>query len=159
MNSWRNSFLMTLKVWRDGFYQRTSLFELDLCFYIGHQHAPCPSANSLQQILVINMNGAHHLNVQFCTCEGTPDWVESYRQLLRMGWYPASFSRPKTAFTFDLLDTYHKFTLQGKLNLYDFYSSIMQKTNNCGWKKIIVSLYIFTGDISLNRTPPLVPVS
>ena len=27
----------------------------------------------------------------------------------------------------------------GKLNLYDFYSSILQKTDNCGRKKVIVS--------------------
>ena len=137
-----NPSLTTLKVWRDGFYQRTSLSELGLYFYIGHQHTPCPSATLPQQILVFDMNGVHYLNVQFCSCKETPDWVEYYRQLIRMGWYPASFNQPKTAFTFDLLDTYHKLTLQGKLNLYNFYWSIMQKTDNCGRKKTIVSPHI-----------------
>lgn len=85
------------------------------------------------------MNGIHHVNVQFCTCTESVGWVENYRQLLRAGWYPASFERPKTAFTFDVLDTYHKLSLQGKLNLYDFYLSILQKTDNCGRKKVIVS--------------------
>jgi CxC2 like cysteine cluster associated with KDZ transposases len=56
-----------------------------------------------------------------------------------MKWYPASFDRPMTAFTFDLLDTYHKITLQGKHNLYDFYASIIQKSDNCGRKKVVVS--------------------
>jgi len=55
-----------------------------------------------------------------------------------MRWYPASFHRPKTAFTFDLLETYHKVTLQGKLNLYDFYHAIMQKSNNQGRSKPMV---------------------
>ena len=96
------------------------------------------------------MNGAHHLKVQFCACEEDPDWVENYRQLLRMDWYPASFDRLKTAFTFDLLDTYHKLTLQGKLNLYDFYLSIMQKTDNCGREKTIVSRDNITGTVTLN---------
>ena len=64
---------------------------------------------------------------------------EHYRQLLRMRWYPASFHRPKTAFTFDLLETYHKVTLQGKLNLYDFYHAIMHKTDNQGRSKPLVS--------------------
>ena len=59
--------------------------------------------------------------------------------MLRMRWYTASFDRPSTAFSFDLLDTYHKITLQGKLNLYDFYTSIMKKSDNCGRKKVIVS--------------------
>ena len=115
---------------------------MGLVYFIGHGHTPCPSVEPShhQQILIIGLNGAHHVNVQFCGCEKTPGWVEHYRQLLRMRWFPASFDRPKTAFTFDLLDTYHKLTLQGKLNLYDFHASIMQKTDNCGRKKAIVSL-------------------
>ncbi|KAF9782109.1 hypothetical protein BJ322DRAFT_1009547 [Thelephora terrestris] len=127
--------LHRIEAWRDGFFQRTSLLELGLCFYIGHHHTPCPSAEDSHEILITDLNGAHRISVEFCACEEAPDWVENYRQLLRIGWYPASFDRPKTAFTFDLLDTYHKLTLQGKLNLYDFYSSILQKTNNCGQKK------------------------
>lgn len=135
------------KVWRDGFYQRTTLLELGFHFYIGHQHTPCPSTDAFQPILVIHSNGADYVNVQFCACEEAPSWVEHYRQLLRIGWYPASFDRPKTVFTFDLLDTYHKLTLQGKLNLYDFYLSTMQKTDNCGRKKTIVSLTVTVSDI------------
>ena len=56
-----------------------------------------------------------------------------------MGWYPASFDRPQTAFTFSPLDTCHKLTLDGKLNLYNFYPAIMEKSDNCGWKKDVVS--------------------
>lgn len=85
------------------------------------------------------MNGSHKVRVTFCLCDPTAPWSERYRQLLRMGWYPASFSRPRTAFSFDLLDTYHKVTLQGKLNLYDFYLSIMQKSDNQGRSKPAVS--------------------
>ena len=131
---------MSNQVWNGGFFERISLKDLDYCFYIGHQHTSCPSSGSATQtILVIDINGVHHLNVQFCTCTEDVQWVEKYRQLLRIGWYPASFERPKTAFTFGILDTYHKIALQGKLNLYDFYLSILQKTDNCGRKKAIVS--------------------
>lgn|ERR1700753_1991559 len=90
-------------------------------------------------LLVVSDNGVHRLNVQFCTCTETPQWVENYRQLLRIGWYPASFGRPKTAFTFNVLDSYHKLALEGKTTLYNFYLSIMQKTDNCGREKVIVS--------------------
>lgn len=151
-----NPLLTASKVWQDGFYQRTSLLELGLCFYIGHHHTSCSSAMNFHQILVIGLNGAHPVNVQFCACKGTPGWVEHYRQLLRIGWYPASFDRPKTAFTFDLLDTYHKLTLQGKLNLYDFYLSIMQKTDNCGQEKAIVC---FPATASCSSTNPYFPQS
>ncbi|KIL55653.1 hypothetical protein M378DRAFT_17762 [Amanita muscaria Koide BX008] len=47
-----------------------------------------------------------------------------------MGWFPATFERPKTAFTFDMLDLFHKITLQGKTTLYDFYHSILHLTDN-----------------------------
>ena len=140
------------KVWQDGFFQRTSLLELGLCFYIGHHHTPCPSAEDFQEILVTGLNGAHRVNVQFCACDMAPDWVERYRQLLRIGWYPASFDRPRTAFTFDLLDTYHKLTLQGKLSLYDFYSSILQRSDNCGQNKAKVWFAVTANDCRLTYT-------
>ena len=70
--------------------------------------------------------------------EGAPFWHEHYRQLIRMGWYPASFNHPRTMFSFDLLGTYHKVTLQGKLNLYDFYLAIMHKSDNQGRTKPVV---------------------
>lgn len=134
------SHVTLLQMWSDGFYQRTTLLELGHSFYIGHQHLPCPSSKpSFRKILVIDLNGAHRVNVQFCACTQSSKWVEPYRQLLRVRWYPASFDRPKTAFTFDLLDAYHKLTLQGKLNVYDFYTAIIQRTYNCGGKKMFVS--------------------
>jgi hypothetical protein len=85
------------------------------------------------------MNGWHKVRVVYCVCDMDVPWNERYRQLLRMHWYPASFSRPRTAFSFDLLETYHKLTIQGKLNLYDFYLSIMQKSDNQGRSKTLVS--------------------
>jgi hypothetical protein len=45
---------------------------------------------------------------------------------------------------FDLLDTYHKISLQGKLNLYDFYNTIMQKMDNCGHLKAQVCGFVST---------------
>jgi hypothetical protein len=147
------SFLTFGQVWNGNFFEKTSLNDLGYCFYIGHQHLPCPSSDpKTQALLVIDVNGVHHLNVQFCTCTEDTGWIEKYRQLLRIGWYPASFRQPKTAFTFDLLDTYHKIALQGKLNLYDFYSSIMQKTDNCGRKKVTVSRISFHGPFTFTDT-------
>lgn len=85
------------------------------------------------------MNGWHIVRVGFCACAASAPRDKRYQQLIRMHWYPASFSRPKTAFSFDLLETYHKVTLQGKLNLYDFYLAIMQKSDNQGRSKAMVS--------------------
>ena len=91
----------------------------------------CAVPSEINKILVVDLSGHHTVCVRFCRCS-KGGLLENYRQLLRVNWYPASVLRPKTVFTFDLLDTYHKISLQGKLNLYDFYNVIMQKTDNCG---------------------------
>ena len=147
---------MFAQVWSSGFFKRITLRDLDHTFYLGHEHTVCPSTKSKSQvILVIDVNGVHYINVQFCECSENAKWVEMYRQLLRVGWYPASFGKPKTAFTFGILNTYHKLTLQGKLNLYDFLLSILQKTDNCGRRKqIVCSAFLRIGLISLTLHGP-----
>jgi len=141
--------LMSGQVWNGGFFERTSLNDLGLCYYIGHQHTACPSSDTKAQVLVIDINGAHRVNVQFCACTEDARWVDKYRQLLRVGWYPSSFERPGTTFTFNVLDSYHKLALQGKLNLYDFYLFLLQKTDNCGRTKAVVGHVCFRVDVSL----------
>jgi hypothetical protein len=59
-------------------------------------------------------------------------------QLLRQEWFPATFTRPNTVFTFDCLDTFHELSLQGKGNLYDFYHSLLRKTDNTNISDSIV---------------------
>ena len=125
--------------WRNGFFDRTSLYSLGLICYLGHGGDPCPIASKPYNITIIDVNGWHKMRVRFCTCNTNIPWNERYRQLIKMHWYPASFDRPRTAFSFDLLETYHKITLQGKLNLYDFYLAIMQKSDNQGRSKTVVS--------------------
>lgn len=39
-------------------------------------------------------------------------------------------ARPKSGFTFDVLNTFHLLTLQGKVSAYDFYSTLQHKTDN-----------------------------
>lgn len=86
----------------------------------------------------MDMNGYHLVNINWCGCDKTLRHSH-HLQLLRSKWYPATLDRPRTAFSFDILDTFHKLTLQGKFNLFDFYLGILQKTDNCGRMKKIVS--------------------
>jgi len=125
--------------WHNGFFDRTSLHSLGLVCHLGHDGDPCPVASPSRDLTIIDANGRHKVKVSFCTCNTNTLRNEHYQQLLRMRWYPASFSRPRTAFSFDVLETYHKLTLQGKLNLYDFYLTIMQKSDNQGRSKTVVS--------------------
>lgn len=125
--------------WQNEFFDRTTLRSLGLVCHLGHNGDPCPIGPRPLNLTIIDVNGWHKVRVGFCGCDKSAPWRERYRQLLRMRWYPASFSRPRTAFSFDLLETYHKVALQGKLNLYDFYLTIMQKSDNQGRSKTIVS--------------------
>ncbi|KAF9791850.1 hypothetical protein BJ322DRAFT_998331 [Thelephora terrestris] len=131
VSSHRNLPLHRLQSWNDGFFESETLENLGLVVNLGHHTDICPVNPETKRITVIDLSGYHFLRVRFCMCSQS-SFLEPFRQLLRVRWYPASTLRPKTVFTFDLLDTYHKISLQGKLNLYDFYTSIMQKTDNCG---------------------------
>lgn len=127
-----------LQSWENGFFNQVSLRSIGLVCNLGHGGAPCPMDSTPHELLIIDMNGWHKVQVRFCTCGESTPWHERYLQLLRIRWYPASFNRPRTAFSFDVLETYHKVTLQGKLNLYDFYHAIMHKLDNQGRLKPIV---------------------
>ena len=107
---------------------------------LGHSGNFCSTPAEPQRLLVVDLSGHHTVCVRFCKCSKN-GFLKNFRQLLRVCWYPASVIRPRTVFTFDLLDTYHKISLQGKLNLYDFYSAIMQKTDNRGSSKPKVGVF------------------
>jgi hypothetical protein len=138
-NGWQSLDSRYAQHWQNGFFDRTSLHSLGLVCTLGHNGDPCPGEPSTCNLTVFDMNGWHKVRVVFCTCDTITPWDQHYRQLLRMRWYPASFTRPRTVFSFDLLETYHKVTLQGKLNLYDFYLAIMQKSDNQGRSTTTVS--------------------
>ena len=139
LNARQSSHSCYPQYWKNGFFDRTSLHSLGLIFHLGHDHDACPTESPPRDLTIIDMNGWHRVRVGFCTCDPNTPRIERYRQLLRMRWYPASFDRPRTAFSFDLLETYHKVSLQGKLNLYDFFLAIMQKSDNQGRSKPMVS--------------------
>jgi hypothetical protein len=82
--------------------------------------------------VVVDGSGVHIVDISFCGCHHEDGASRSRVQLLRFGWFPATVTRPHTAFTFDLLDTFHLLTLQGKISAYDFYYSIANKTDNTG---------------------------
>lgn len=65
-------------------------------------------------------------------------------QILRQGWFPASFIRPQTAFMFDCLGFFHELTLQGKVNVYNFYHTLLQVTDNANLSKTVVSVFILS---------------
>lgn len=85
--------------------------------------------------MVFDLSGAHRLVVRYCHCGPfTPKNI----QLLRARWFPATIERPSTAFNFDLLDFFHKLQNQSKCNPYDFYHTLIQRTDAAGLNSEIV---------------------
>ena len=70
-------------------------------------------------------------------------WRHSLVEILCQGWFPATFNWPQTSFTFECLEFFHELTLQGKVNLYDFYHTLLQITDNANLSNTIVSYSSF----------------
>ncbi|KAF4606853.1 hypothetical protein EYR38_000908 [Pleurotus pulmonarius] len=95
---------------------------------------PIPPNSRASEIVegftVIDVSGIHIVDMGFCRCyqPGMPG--HRREQLLRHGLFPATLKVPQAAFTFDVLDTFHKLTLQSKIAAYDFYRSLERKTDS-----------------------------
>jgi hypothetical protein len=133
------NFLMHRQVWNGTFFDKTTLQSLGLRVQLGHGGSSCPSPQvAHSNFMVIDMTGIHLVSVDFCDCR--QDGVDHRRtQLLRAAWFPATFDQPRTVFTFDVLETFHELTLQGKTTLYDFYYMILRKTDIHKLGKAMVS--------------------
>jgi len=117
------------------------LQQLGLKVQLGHDGDLCqfPSADTVD-FTVIDTSGVHNVTVSFCECLGA---VHRRFQLLRASWMPASLDRPKSAFTFDVLDTFHLLTLQGKISAYDYYYSLAHKSDNTGLQNLKVRVLFY----------------
>jgi CxC2 like cysteine cluster associated with KDZ transposases len=92
--------------------------------------------------MVFNTSGAHRVSVDFCDCGQGDAILHKRTQLLRASWFPATFQRPQTVFTFDVLQTFHELTLQGKTTPYDFYHTLLRRTDNAQMEKPIVRVFV-----------------
>ncbi|EIN04406.1 hypothetical protein PUNSTDRAFT_76368 [Punctularia strigosozonata HHB-11173 SS5] len=119
-----------VQAWKDGHFSNTSLRSLGLAVQLGHNEGDScvQSERPSKDFVVFDSDGYHHVDVRFCGCSHR----SHQEQLLEVGWYPASTRRPSTAFTFRFLDTFHRLTLQGKITLHDYYTSVVQRTNSAG---------------------------
>ncbi|KAN0105342.1 hypothetical protein V8E52_011131 [Russula decolorans] len=113
------------------FYEKTSLQELGLVIQLGHRGPSCPCPGLVQKdFVIVDVSGIHTIDVQFCGCHNTSGGSASHVQLLRFRCFSSTITRPQSAFTFDVLNTFHLLTLQGKVSAYEFYCALQHKTDN-----------------------------
>ncbi|KAI6024926.1 hypothetical protein BKA83DRAFT_4124738 [Pisolithus microcarpus] len=108
----RNLPFHKVQRWNGTHYQPTSLMELGFLWHIGHGGDPCPR----------NWSDPDPDEVGYMTGEEPPN----HRQRL----FPASISKPKTAFTFDVLDHFLIDALECKTSAMSFYQKLKRFTNN-----------------------------
>ena len=126
------------QVWNGSFFDNTTLTAAGLVVQLGHKVGDtCPKPSNLGDLMVFDLSCAHCLVVRFCRCQAT---LSKHTQLLRVRWFPATILRPATAFAFDLLDFFSKFQDQSKCNHYDFYHTILRRSDAADLEPRIVRL-------------------
>jgi len=131
--------------WNDNFFTRQTLFDLGLSHQLGHNiDDPCSLPSRPISLVLFDVSGVHTIRVTYCFCNNNGVQSGNRRiQLLRAQWFPASWYRPGTAFTFRLLDFAHKLQTRSKVNLYDFYASLVSIHNSAGLSPPIVCSHFF----------------
>lgn len=77
-------------------------------------------------LIFVSSTGIFKRRVKWCRC---PNHPADYIQLLRAKLFPASFLRPETVFTFEVLDHFHLDALECKTAALNFMSKIIRISN------------------------------
>ena len=135
--------------WNGNFFEKDSLQNLGFRYQLGHcAGTTCPCSHpGAKNFIVFDISGPHFVTIDYCGC--SEEDVPLYTQLLREKWFPATLSRPQTAFTFECMEFFHELTLQGKTNMYDFYHTLLRIFDNADFSNVIVSKKNFVHFVSL----------
>jgi CxC2 like cysteine cluster associated with KDZ transposases len=115
-------------MWNGSFFQHTTLRDLGLRVQLGHTYGcSCPTRVPANVTFrVVHSNGIHQVAIDQCRCHGVP----LYKQILLLGWWPATPLDPRTAATFEVLRHFHLLNLQGKVTGFSFYQALEYQTDN-----------------------------
>jgi hypothetical protein len=95
----------------------------------GHNGLPRPKYGpSGTDVLfhIVDTNGIHNTRVRFCEC--TLD--NRSTQLLKAGFFPATLTQTRMAFSFNLLKWFHRLHLEFKVSAFDFIGGLRRVTDN-----------------------------
>jgi hypothetical protein len=120
-----------------GCFLNTSLASLGLVLNIGHEDERCGHAllGDLRSVTVVHTNGIHEVQVRFsmCTHSHSPDL-----QLFAFRLFPSTVNSPQTAFSFEVLQQFHFYHLEGKGSVYTFMNAIERLTDDSGYHNVQV---------------------
>jgi hypothetical protein len=110
--------------------------DLGLVVQLNHCRGACPCRSASTTVLTVyDTNGDHQVRVSYCDCPRavvTELGNTRLDQLFAQKWFPATWTQPRTVFTFAVLQQFHLLNLQSKCNMFDFYRSLLRIRNNAG---------------------------
>jgi len=115
-----------IQAWTGTHFETYALRDLGLILYLGHNGTRCPVSFGPKPMVILHTNGIHRCLVQFCDCS---DHVSNLKQLVYSRLFPATVSSPATAFSFELLTTFHQLTLCSKITPYDYFDTLRKLTD------------------------------
>jgi hypothetical protein len=133
-----------MQMWEGGQFRRTTLHELGLRICVGHPGgALCPSYKpGILTFTVIHVNGLHRVNVDFCGCNDS--LLQSWQQLMRVCWWPATMTDPQTVATFECLRQFEKVNCSGHVTATDYYRALAHMTDCTGLTELPVCFHLMT---------------
>ncbi|KAF8805690.1 hypothetical protein BYT27DRAFT_7067644, partial [Phlegmacium glaucopus] len=121
--------------WNGTFFEDSPLKELGLRIQLGHpigEKCLNPERAVDNDFTVISAHGIQSITLNFCGCgKSSQDHVI---QLLRACLFPATIKYPKTAATFDCLETFEKLSYVSKISAFEFYHTSSRLTDDTGTK-------------------------
>lgn len=134
------------------FWRRQPLSGLGVVLELGHEGSRCVYAmGEGRPMRIVSEHGIHNMRVRFCGCPEptTAAVTPEATQLLQHGFWPASWEKPMTVFTINLMKTFTLLGNQANVNAYDFYEVLRRKTDGIAPQETDVSALLHTMHIVL----------
>ncbi|KAF8814361.1 hypothetical protein BYT27DRAFT_7219865 [Phlegmacium glaucopus] len=121
-----------IQAWNGIHFERVSLKTLGLHIQLGHadgSNCPHPDNAFNNDFTIIDSDGIHEVSLDYCSCPQSPPKPV---QLLRARLFPSTVIDPRTAATFRVLETFQMLTFTSKVSGYEYYRSLVRRTDNTG---------------------------
>jgi hypothetical protein len=135
--------------WNGLHFTRTSLMKLGLRLQTDLESGalPCRNVNQVsspaREIVVLDENGFHHVKIEFCACTKGDVVPEEWEQLLGVRLFPATWKRPETVFTFNVLRQFHIHSLTSKKSVHDYIRALAKLTDSAFPQDVKVSTCVY----------------
>lgn len=146
--------------WTGSFFERCTLRDLGMVLYLGHHGQRCPNQvvkegkeidYMASTITITHTTGIQEAKILYCNCPvDGPFPQERAFQLWQAGLWPASFTRPQSAFSIGVLRHFESLTLQAKTTAYDYIGTLRRLTNNAfshevkvGYLSLVLILHLY----------------